>query len=124
MELVAKPDQHVANPYHSPKRRISNCPAWIDVADRQLQACPPAPGVNTIGLKTPGLTTGEVVTGATMERLRSNNRYQRHWIQERQEPPSYWIMHQGQFKVPEGLHNPGERRNNMCPSGLAEHYPL
>ena len=92
------------------------------MANRQLQARPMASGVNTIGLKPPRITTDEAVTGTTTERLRSKNRYHRQWLKERKEPLPYWIKHQGQFKVPEGLQPPGKHCNNMCPSRLAEHH--
>ena len=75
------------------------------------------------GVNPPILSTNNNVTGATTNMLRKENRGEKHTCQEEQGPQAYWYTHEGKFKFPAELSLPGKHRNNMCPLGLAVHYP-
>ncbi len=76
------------------------------------------------GLQPPVLqATGALVTGVDTNKLRLQNKRQRHVLQDRQIEKSYWTTHTGTAVLP-----PKEKRRNaylneMCPAGIATAHP-
>ena len=86
-------------------------------------AAPPNQEGVQAGLQPPRLADGSVVTGATKERHRVENKRHRTQAQETAMPVPYWTTHRGDFKVPAAREGPTEYRGEMCPQGLALHHP-
>jgi hypothetical protein len=67
--------------------------------------------------------TGEPVAGRDIEKLRLQNKRQRHALQEQQEQTSVWTIHQGDEQLPTPTPLPETWRGDMCPSGIATSHP-
>ncbi len=65
------------------------------------------------------LSTGHLATGAETDRLRLQNKRQRHPLQDAQVPTSFWTTHKGTEVLPLQESRPHTYRNEMCPAGIA-----
>ena len=76
-----------------------------------------------VGLEAPKMDSDDVVTGATKERHRIENKRRRVTKQAKQTPCDYWASHKGHFSIPTPKQGPAKHRGGMCPSGVAMHHP-
>ena len=77
-----------------------------------------------LGLLPPCLDDGSQVLGATISRLRIQNKRRRVALQLEQPPiTSWWTTHSGTFVLPPITTSRPTHRNQMCPTGLALHHP-
>ena len=79
--------------------------------------------VGTDLLSAPLLASGTLVTGATKNKLRRENKTVRILKQQRQATePAWWTLHTGSFDIPPPKEQITQHLNNMKPSGLALHH--
>ncbi len=70
------------------------------------------------GLQPPILyQTGKLLTGADTDKLRLQNRWWRHALQDQQVPTTLWSTHTGQASLLPKQERPLKYRNEMCPAG-------
>jgi hypothetical protein len=58
-----------------------------------------------------------------MDKLRLQNKQQRHELQDRQSPQSYWTSHTGNAVLPHKDKHPDTYLSEMCPAGIATSHP-
>jgi hypothetical protein len=72
------------------------------------------------GIQPPSLlATGHLATGTKTNRLRLQNKRQRHALRDAQVPTSFWTKHTGTAVLPPQDTRPNNYRNEMCPAGIA-----
>ncbi len=77
-----------------------------------------------VGLQAPTLAaTGNLITGAEMDKLRLQNNRRCQSFQDQQAPTSMWTTHTGTTTLPTTHDRPTNYRNEMCPVGIATLHP-